>query len=146
MQNLLRSAPAIRDTGKIFGAYGAGRIAFIDCEDIAACSLQTLLDSKHAGQVFTLTGPTAYSYADVAACCAAVLGKPVEYINLAPEQMLEQLKAAGTSEAFATMMVKLMVLFSKGGGGETTTSVQDLLGRAPRTLDEFFTDNLAAFR
>jgi uncharacterized protein YbjT (DUF2867 family) len=146
MQNLLRSAPAIRNTGKIFGAYGAGRIAFIDCEDIAACATQTLLDSKHAGQIFTLTGPSAHSYSEVAASCAAALGKPVEYIDLPPEQMLEQLKAAGTPEVFATMMVKLMVTFSKGGGGETTTSVQDLLGRVPRDLGQFFKDNVAAFR
>lgn len=146
MQNLLRSAEGIRKTGKIFGAYGEGRIAFVDCEDIAACGVQTLLDAKHEGQVFTLTGPSALSYAEVAARCAAVLGSPVEYIDLPPEQMLDQLKKTGMPEAFATMMVKLMVSFSKGGGGQTTSSVQDLLGRAPRELDQFFTDNQAAFR
>lgn len=146
MQNLLRSAGSIRSAGSLFGAYGSGRIAFIDCEDIAACAAAALLDARHDGHTYTLTGPEALSYHDVAERCAAALGKPVRYVDLPPAQMREQLQANGLPAPFAETMVKLMIQFATGAAAATTSSVTDLLGRPARSLAQFLADNASAFR
>jgi uncharacterized protein YbjT (DUF2867 family) len=147
MQNLLRSAGTIRSVGKIFGAYGSGRIAFVDCEDIAACSLQLLSarDDAHVGKTYTLSGPAAVTYSEVAAACSAALGKPVAYVDLPPDEMLAQLTGHGMPRPFAETMVKLMVQFSTGGAAQTSPSIPELLGRPARSVERFFADHAAAF-
>jgi len=123
-----------------------GRISFIDCEDIAACALKLLLDDGHAGKTYTLTGPAAISYKEIAGTLSTALGKPVEYVDLPPERMLANLQASGMPAAFADMMLNLMLDFARGGGAVLTPAVSELLGRPARSFEQFVADNVAAFR
>lgn len=148
MQNLLRTAGTVRNTSKIFGAYKDGRIAFVDCEDIAACGLALLHDKghDHNGQTYTLSGPEAVSYYQIADKLAQQLGKPVSYVDLPAEQMVASLKSNGMPAGFAEMMVALMVQFSTGAGANVTPAISQLLGRPARSIDQFLADNIDAFR
>jgi uncharacterized protein YbjT (DUF2867 family) len=146
MQNLLRNAGTVRSTGKIFGAYKEGRIAFVDCEDIATCALTLLRGDAGSGQIYTLSGPQAVSYYQIADKLTHHLGKPVSYVDLPPEQMSANMMSNGMSASFAQMMVALMVQFSTGAGAHVTTAISDLLGRPARSIDQFFIDNIDAFR
>ncbi|MDD9942074.1 MAG: SDR family oxidoreductase [Myxococcales bacterium] len=146
MQNLLRNAAVVRKEGRFYGAYKDGRVALVDAEDIAACGLLLLRNDDHEGQVFTLSGPEALSFSEIASKLGKTLGKHVTYEDLAPEQMVAKLKSQGTPSGFAQAMVGLMVGYSTGAGAEVTSAISDLLGRPARNYDQFFADNVSAFR
>lgn len=146
MQNLLRNAGTIKSDGKIFGAYRDGRISFVDAEDIAACGIELLVGEGHEGATYTVSGPEAVTFTEIAAKLSAALGRTVTYVDLPPEQMVAGMKASGMPAPFAELMVRLMVAFAEGGGAETTPTVATLLGRPARSFDRFFAASLDAFR
>jgi uncharacterized protein YbjT (DUF2867 family) len=64
----------IRDEGEIAFPTGDGAISFVDTWDIAAVAAEALRDRAHAGHAYTLTGPSALSFADVAARLTSAIG------------------------------------------------------------------------
>ncbi|MGF1520344.1 MAG: NAD(P)H-binding protein, partial [Nodosilinea sp.] len=65
---------------RIYVPAAQGRVAFIDARDIAAVAVVALLDPlTHAGQSYTLTGPEAVTFDQVATQLTAELGRPIRY-------------------------------------------------------------------
>ena len=62
MQNLLTM---VRD-GAIATAARDGRLAMVDTRDIASVAASALTSCDHEGQTYTLTGPEAHSFDDIA--------------------------------------------------------------------------------
>ncbi|GAA1278954.1 hypothetical protein GCM10009609_47950 [Pseudonocardia aurantiaca] len=71
MQNFVTGAGAFTTDGDLVGAYGDGRISYIDCADIAACAAAALTDRARRvdrqGGNHVRTEPEALSHLDVAA-------------------------------------------------------------------------------
>ena len=80
-QNLSTThAPDIRDRDEIVVPAGDGATAFVDAEDVGAVAAVALLDrSRSAGQAYTLTGPEALRYEEVADRLTAELGRRITY-------------------------------------------------------------------
>jgi len=133
MQNLLAQAPAIAREGRIVAASGDGRIPFIDTRDIAAVAAAALMRPGLDGHKYILTGPEALSYYDIARILSDVIQRPVEYHDLSLNDARDQTSLAAHQRA----------------GGKTAMvhdSVQQILGRAPRSFAEFATDYADIFR
>src|SRR5262245_58611219 len=79
MQNILRFASSIRASSSFTGALEQGRVAMIDVEDIAAVAATILTTASHQGKIYTLTGPEALSYEDVAERLSRLLGRTITY-------------------------------------------------------------------
>lgn len=60
-----------------------------------------LTTSGHQGRSYELSGDTAWNYDEFAATAQELLGTPVRYEALTPEQENDQLRAAGLDEATA---------------------------------------------
>ena len=146
MQNLLGSAASIRATGKLHGAFRDGRLAAIDCADIAACAAVLLTAPIRSGDAFVLTGREAFSFGDVAASLSAKLGKHVEYVDHPPGELVASMLSRGMAPTIAESFGKMMEAFASGGASLITSGVEHVTGREARSFDEFLTDNLDAFR
>lgn len=59
--------PTITEQGQIPTSAGPGRASFVDTRDIAAVAVTALRQDGHDGQAYTITGPEALSFAEVAA-------------------------------------------------------------------------------
>ena len=146
MQNLVHySASTIKATGRFYGSEGGGKISFIDLRDIAAAAVKVLSEDGHAGKTYTLTGPEALSNADVAQKMSEALGRKIEFVNLAPEDLKEALLTAGVPEWNAEALIDLQRLYREGKASEVTSDVKQILGREPRAIREFLTDYRDAF-
>lgn len=146
LQNLEQAAPTVRAMGKLFGAWGDARVAFIDAEDIAACAARLLTGAPRPGQRFTLLGTERWSYADVARKLAERLGKPVEYVDVPVETAVLQMAKNGLPEWLATDIGTMMTSARAGRLGAGESDVPKLLGREPLGLDRFLDRNVGAFR
>ena len=115
--------------------------------DIAACLVQALLKPEiHAGQIYTLTGPEALSFDQVAELFSQAIGRPVNYVDLTEAQFKENLLNWGQPEWLADTFNEMFALYRTGWGAEVTADVETITGKAPRSFAQFIQDNLTAFQ
>jgi uncharacterized protein YbjT (DUF2867 family) len=145
-QNLLNSAASVHAEGRLYGGFGAGRLAFIDGRDIAACAAALLTADRPAHGAFVLTGRETLSFADVAAKLSAKLGRAVAYVDRPVADVVAAMKRRGMAPSIADSFGQMMQSFAAGGAAAITPTVEAITGRAPRTVDDFLDDHLDAFR
>ncbi len=147
MQNFVRSnAATIKGQSSIYAPVGDGKVSHIDAADIAEVASIALTDNAHNGNIFTLTGPEALSYQEVAQKFSEHLGKPVAYVNLPDQAMHEAMTSNGVPAWYADGLIKLYNLYKGGKGATVTADVEQITGHPSRSLDAFIAANLAAFR
>ncbi|EIV92069.1 SDR family oxidoreductase [Frankia sp. QA3] len=141
MQNFVTGQGVFIADGNLVGAYGDAAVSYIDCEDIAACAAALLTGRLRDGETFLLTGPQALTHAQIAEKLSAALGRTVRYVNLPAHELAATLTSQGLPPQFADDVAVLLQGVASGILAPTTTAVQDLTGRAPRTFDDFLAAN-----
>lgn len=144
---LKRLGPDIA-AGSWAGAAGNGRVNFIDTRDVAEVARIALLEEigPASQRAYHLSGPRAWTMNQVAEELARLLGHPVTYVDRSPAEQQEALLRAGLSPLVADLLVGLDQMFRESVIAETTSTVEELTGKAPRSLTEWLTDNLDVFR
>ncbi len=145
MQNFLNFAESIKTKGGFTLGRGDARPCVIDARDIAAVGVKVLTETGHANRAYELNGPEAISYAQVAERLTKVLAKPVAYWNIPAAEFKKGFMAVGAPEWMADAYVDLADWYASGHGDKPTPVLGELLGRAPRTFDQFLADNLTSF-
>ncbi|WP_299664551.1 SDR family oxidoreductase [uncultured Ruegeria sp.] len=137
MQNMFMAADQIGHEGQFSFAMGDGKMGMIDTRDIAACAAECALSDQWDGQIFELTGPEAISYSDAAANLSALMGKPVAYAPVTPDDMHAIIEEAGWGEWMAALARDYGKAYASGWGEFTTKHVREITGRLPRTFRDF---------
>jgi len=149
MQNWLGEvAESVRADGVIRSPIGEGRVPFIDTRDIAAVAAEVLMHPEaHAGKKYVLTGGAAVGFADLAAALSRWTGETVTYQPISMEEARARLEARGTAPAMIDATLALAA-YQKAGGPTALVSdaVQRLLGRPPRSIEDFARDHASRFR
>jgi len=144
---LKRFGPQIA-AGSWAGAAGNGRVNFIDIRDVAEVARVALLEEIEptSQRAYHLSGPRAWTMNQVAEELSRLLGHPVTYVDRSPAEQREALLGGGLSPLVADVLVGLDQMFRESVIAETTSTVEELTGKAPRSLTEWLTDNLDVFR
>jgi uncharacterized protein YbjT (DUF2867 family) len=146
MQNLLGQARQIAATGGIYQPVGDARASFIDVRDIAAVAAHALTEDGHEEQTYTLTGPEALSYHDVAAKLSEATGRAINYVPVSPEQFRAGALGAGLPEWLVSALERLNELFASGAAAAVTDAVSRVGRKEPTTFDQFARDHAEAFK
>jgi uncharacterized protein YbjT (DUF2867 family) len=148
MQNVVTfMKPTIQSDSMFYSASGDARISHIDTRDIAAVAAQALTQpSRHAGRAYTLTGPEAVTYDQLAAALSTVLERPIAHVGLSPEDMKGGMLAEGMPEPLADRMLDLERYFREGQASVITDDVQRVTGHQPITLAQYLRDHAALLR
>ncbi|MFD7169774.1 NmrA family NAD(P)-binding protein [Streptomyces violascens] len=124
--------------GVITTPSGGGREAFVDAADIAAVAAETLLDpASHAGTTYSLTGPQALTFDEVADTIAVVSGRPVFYNDINQEMWINGAVTAGVPADYAVMLRWLTDAIITGKGATPTGDIEKVTGRPATTFREF---------
>lgn len=145
MQNFTGAHPLavrIRDRGEIRTASGAGRLGWIDAEDIAAVAAAALLDPDAAGE-HLLTGPDALGYRDAASIITRVTGRAVRVVEIGIDELAGHYREAGMPADFAAALAGVDADIRAGAEDRVTGSVRKLTGRAPRSFVDFVRADLS---
>jgi uncharacterized protein YbjT (DUF2867 family) len=148
MQNYLDFTDTIRTQGVISAPAGGGRHADVDARDVGEAAARVLTEEGHEGRAHELTGPEAHTFSDVARRIAMITGREVRFVDLSPEEGRRNLVAAGETEWSANAWIELLAWFREGSGtngSAVSLGVEEILDRAPRSLDQFIRENLKAF-
>ncbi len=82
----------------------------------------------------------------VAEHLSTLLGQPVAYVNRSPEEQRAALSADGLAPMVADLLVGLDQMFRESVLAETTSTVEALTGKPPRTLQQWLVENVGIFR
>jgi NAD(P)H dehydrogenase (quinone) len=75
-----------------------------------------------------------------------VLGRPIAYVGITPEQAEQGMKSRGMPDWLVAHLVTIAKLGVAGAfSSENTKLIEDLVGRAPITTKQFVEDSKAAF-
>ena len=148
MQNILAySAPSICAQSAFFAAMGTARTSFLDVRDIAVVVAKVLASpGQHAGQIYELNGPEAVTNAELAERISQEAGRPVKYVDIPEAAQRKAMQDLGMPEWQITALLELQQYYTGGRGGEVTDVLPRLLGRSPKTLNEFLKEFKASFR
>jgi len=135
----------IQTAGQIFLPVGAAKGSFIDARDIAAVAARLLTSDTFANRDFDLTGPRALDHAEVAAILSHATGKAIGFTDITPDAMLQGLLSAGLPREYAAFLVHILGYFKAGYAERTTDAVQQVTGRAPRTIEQYAQDYRASW-
>ncbi|MBO9587970.1 NAD(P)H-binding protein [Devosia sp.] len=109
---------------------------FIDVDDIAEVAVAALLDDKHNGETYEVTGLRLLTFADAAAEIAAASGLPVSYVPIdGPTFHAALLPAVGPE--IADLMTNLCAEVFDGRNERLDDGVQRALGRPPRDFSDY---------
>ncbi len=137
MQNTLMAAPTVASEGRIYQPFKDGRLGMIDVRDIGEVAAKVLTEEGHEGKVYTLTGPAAISFYDVAQALSEVLGKEVRYVDVPLEKAKEAMLNMGLSEWRADVLIEYAKAHSEGYSDWTTNDVEQLMGRPATSYKRF---------
>ncbi|RUU88633.1 SDR family oxidoreductase [Mesorhizobium sp. M7A.F.Ca.MR.176.00.0.0] len=143
-ENLFMALPHAIASGKWYTSAGDGRMAHGARDDMAAAIAAGLAAASSESETYTLTGPQAYTTAEIAALVSEVTGKPLEVVPVSDEALTEGVKAAGVPEDFARIIVSFDANTRAGRIAMVTDAIESLSGRTPKTLKQFLEANKAA--
>jgi NAD(P)H dehydrogenase (quinone) len=75
-----------------------------------------------------------------------LLGQQVVYHHRSPDQQLATMLADGVPPMVANLLVGLDQVFRESVLGETTSTVEALTGKSPRTIQAWLAENIDLFR
>lgn len=145
--DILRRAGAAVADDSWGGAAGKGKTNFIDTRDVADVARVALLDdaATDAQRAYHLTGPRAWTMQEIAEELSHLLGRPVGYADRTPAQQRAALIAAGLNDFVADLLLGLDRSFRASALAETTSTVEQLTGQAPRALTQWLAENISLF-
>ncbi|MBV6700473.1 NmrA family NAD(P)-binding protein [Kitasatospora aureofaciens] len=146
MQKLLLLAPGIAAAGVVHGAMGQARCNYVDVRDIGDVAADVLTRPELTGGTYPLTGGRAYSHPELTGLLGELLGRPVHYVDLSPDELHAHLMTrAGMPDWLATHVVEIqrLAVVRREVPDDTVTR---LTGRVPRTLAAFLDEHLHLFR
>lgn len=146
MQNLSTvHAEDIRERDEIFLPAGRGTTGFVDVRDVAAAAVRALVEGRR-NRAYTLTGPEALTYAQVADILAEVLGRPIRYSNPSLWHFVRTTRRRGTSGAMTAFMSAEYTATRLRLTGHVTGTTAQVLGRPATTMRRFADDYAVVWR
>jgi uncharacterized protein YbjT (DUF2867 family) len=136
-------ASQIRDGDMVRWPYAAAETAPIDERDIAAVATRALLDDRHVGGDYVLTGPESLSQAAQVRTIGDAIGRALRFEELSPDEFRRE--TAGTWPAAIADMLLAAWQATLGHRAFVTSAVQDIVGSPARTFYQWAADNAAAF-
>jgi uncharacterized protein YbjT (DUF2867 family) len=146
MSNALWWVPSIRDQGRVLDATDPGRLGVVDPYDVARIGALALTQDGHAGHGYILNGPQALTAREQVETLAEVLGRPIEFVPVTPEQFARHSVEHGTPAEMAGAVQNLNELFRAGRAGVLADDITNLTGVAPRTFREWAEHHADAFK
>ncbi|MFE3116237.1 SDR family oxidoreductase [Streptomyces niveus] len=142
--NALWWAESVRARQVVAAPFGDIGVPVVDPADIAAVAAACLLEDRHTGAAYELTGPEVITPRGQTEAIAAALGTPVRFHQLTREEA----KAAMSRSMPAELADDTLDILGSPSPAESRVSpdVERILGRAPRPFADWAARHAAAFR
>lgn len=145
MQGLLSFADYIKKDGQFYAAVGQAAISAVDVRDIAAVAARALTATGHENKIYDITGGEAVTHYQMADIFTKVLGKPVKFIDVSPEQMEGAVRAAGFPEWQVGGLIEDYAHYARNEATVISNAVPEVTGQAAISFEQFVQDYKTMF-
>lgn len=146
MSNALGWATTIKKDGVVRASTGAGKIAMIHPDDIAAVAVEALVGRTLRGASVAITGPVALSYREMTDKIGAAIGRSIAFEPISDQEARERMLLTGAPPVVVDALVSLWRAIREDRVSQVTYEVERVTGRKPTTFDQWVKENAAAFR
>jgi uncharacterized protein YbjT (DUF2867 family) len=145
---LLLDVPSLQAESRFYAPLGDARVAKLDTRDIGEVVAAVLTEPGHEGATYELTGPAGLTYVEMAEMLSLALGRRIEYVDLTADEYEAHLVATGWPDWVAAEFASIYGrgFYRSGGSSFVTTTVEDVLGRPPRSFADFARDHVDVIR
>lgn len=118
---------------------------FVDLEDVADVAATVLTEpGRHAGRTYELTGPRPITFAEAVDLVSRASGRPLGCRRITPAEYAAALVEQGLGIDDAHHVAEMFVVLERGDLAGTTDGIATVLGRAPRTFEDYVLRTAAA--
>jgi NAD(P)H dehydrogenase (quinone) len=123
--------------GAIRGPGGDGRFAPVARDDIADVVVELLTNPGRDGQAYEVAGAESYTLAEAAERLGKAIGREIIYVDETMEEAWASRRPTGEPDWVLEGWITTYVAIANGELAEPTSTVTDLTGHDPMTLEEF---------
>lgn len=116
---------------------------FIHTDDIADAAFAALTEDRHAGQLYELTGPRLWTFAQAVAEIARVTNRNIRYVQISAEEYAAAMQAMQVPPEFISFITYLFAEVLDGGNASVADGVTRALGRPPRDFADYVRETAA---
>jgi uncharacterized protein YbjT (DUF2867 family) len=115
---------------------------FVDADDIADVAVAALVDDRHIGELYELTGPRLLTFAEAVEEIAQAAGRDIRYVPVSVEDYAAEAAAQGVPGDVVDLLTYLSGTVLDGRNAHVTDGVRRL-GREPRDFADYARDTAA---
>lgn len=140
-------AEEIKQLDEIWIPAGRSKTSFIDAEDIGTVIATVLADaSMHKNTAYTITGPEALDYDEVAQILSKVTGRSIRYKNPSfLKYRSHYVKVRKLDKGYVNVTLALYLMTRLGTAKAVTDTFFKLTGKQPKTFENFVADHKTCF-
>lgn len=114
------------------------KVPYVDTDDIADVVVETLLNEKHNGKIYELTGPRLLTFRDVIKEISTATGRNIQFTPVTLPAYSQTLKDAGVPDDYIWLINYLFteVLDAKGNN-IISNDIEKILARQPKDFAEY---------
>ena len=132
----------IGNDDRLYLPAGRGRVAFVDLRDVGRVAADALISPKtHRGQAYTLTGPRAFSFEEVAEFLTSALGREIRYESASIWGYARHLRHQNKPWAQVLVQTLLHVGLRFGQAETVDPTLELLLDRKPLDVRDYIADH-----
>jgi uncharacterized protein YbjT (DUF2867 family) len=110
---------------------------FTDADDIADVIVASLLDEKHNGQTYELTGPRLLTFKEVTTEIAKASGREIAFQELTLEEYIQMLREYQVPEDHIWLVNYLFEQVLDGRNSSITSDIEKVLGRKAKDFSAY---------
>lgn len=115
---------------------------FVDADDIADVVVESLLDDKHVGQTYELTGPRLLTFEQVTKEISKVTGRDIKFKSLTIDEYTKMLREYQVPEDYIWLINYLFTEVLDGRNSSVTNDIEKVLGRKAKDFAEYARDTV----
>lgn len=137
----------IRDDDRIYVPAGHAPVSWVDTRDLGEAAARAFLRADARDAAWTLTGRETRTFDEVAELLSQHLGRPIRYEAASVPAYLHHLRRTrGLDWAPALVYTVLHTAIRFGAESRIDPTLESVLGRPPRTIEDTIRDHLDLWR
>jgi uncharacterized protein YbjT (DUF2867 family) len=115
-------------------------IPFVDADDIADVVVESLLDDKHSGQIYELTGPRQLTFKQVTEEVSKITGRDIKFDSISIDEYTKMLGEYQVPEDIIWLINYLFTEVLVDRNSIVTNDIEKVLGREAKDFTEYVSE------
>lgn len=120
------------------------KVPYVDTNDIADVAVNALLEEKHDGQIYELTGPRLLTFKEITQEIALATGREIQFTPIGLPAYIKMLEQAQVPSDYIWLINYLFSeVLGAPGNDKISEDVQRVLGRKPKDFSQYVAETAA---